>query len=110
MSGRTSSPLPDKQDILFGNVSLNDLLNGVVLDEVDLDLLLSTVHKVEVEENSQTLKDEPVVVNEPLESPGNSTWPNPLNDTDCDRSTDMFTDRCYLVCYTNVLRWIAKIG
>ena len=60
MSNRTNSPLPDKQGILFGNVSLNDLLNGVVLDEVDLDLLLSTAHKVGVEENSQTLTDEPV--------------------------------------------------
>ena len=49
MSDRTSLPLPDKQGVLLGNVSLNDLLNGVVLDEADLDSLLSTAHKVEVE-------------------------------------------------------------
>ena len=64
MSDR-SIPPPDEQGVIlfgniFGNVSLNDLLNGVVLDEVDLDSLLSTAHKVEVEENSQTLKEEPV--------------------------------------------------
>ena len=64
MSDR-SIPPPDEQGVIlfgniFGNVSLNDLLNGVVLDEVDLDSLLSTAHKVEVEENSQTLKEDPV--------------------------------------------------
>ena len=58
-----SLPPPDERGvILFGNVfrniSLNELLSGVVLDEKDLDSLLSTAHKVEG--SSQAIVDGPV--------------------------------------------------
>ena len=55
MSDR-SLPPPDKRGVIlfgnvFSNVSLNELLDGVVLDEADLDSLLSTAHKVEEDHN-----------------------------------------------------------
>ncbi len=55
MSDR-SLPPPDKRGVIvlgnvFRNVSLNELLDGVVLDEADLDSLLSTADKVEEDHN-----------------------------------------------------------
>ena len=64
MSDRSLPPPDERGVILFGNafrnvgLSLNELLNGVVLDEEDLDSLLSTAHKLEG--SSQTIVDGPV--------------------------------------------------
>ena len=57
MSDRSLSPPDERGVVLFGNVFRNVSLNEL-LDDVVLDSMLSTPHKVE--ESSQNIVDEPV--------------------------------------------------